>query len=267
CVVTIRPRGSPSSPDGPCVPEHRTISGVSSGGGLIKLNGPDGVIIDGSCGGAPLALTITNGNANAAVIWITSASASDGANNVTVENCIISGSPGVPAIAGIVSGSGTTLGGDAEAPNNNITIQDNNIFRVQNSCYLRGTAAGADSGWVVTGNTFGSTVAADKNIFRGMLVANCQGFLISGNTINGVVSTASSTSKMTGIQTALVINGGTIEKNKISDIKQINPGTYGATGIDLTGGNNILVKNNFVSDVNHDMSGGLAFSTVFGVFG
>ena len=74
-------------------------------------------------------------------------------------------------------------------------------------------------------------------------------------------------SKTTGIQTALVINGGTIEKNKISDVKQINPGTYGATGIDLTGGNNILVKNNFVSDVNHDMSGGAAFSTLFGVFG
>ena len=34
-----------------------------------------------------------------------------------------------------------------------------------------------------------------------------------------------------------------------------------------TGGNNILVKNNFVSDINHDMSGGIAFSTTFGLFG
>ena len=46
-----------------------------------------------------------------------------------------------------------------------------------------------------------------------------------------------------------------------------NTGTYGATGIDMTGGNNILVKNNFVSDVNHNQSGGIAFSTTFGVFG
>ena len=267
CIVTIRRPGMIDSPNGSCVNPVRTISGVSTGSGLIKLNGPDGVIIDGSCGGLPFGLTITNGNANAAVIWIASASASDGANNITVENCVISGAPGVTAIAGIVSGSGTILGGDAEAPNNNITIQNNNIFRVQNSCYLRGTTAGTDTGLVVTGNTFGSTVAGDKNIFRGMLVGNSTGFLIRGNTINGVVSTASSTSKTTGIQTALVINGGTIEKNVISDIKQINPGTYGATGIDLTGGNNILVKNNFVSDVNHDMSGGAAFSTLFGVFG
>ena len=35
----------------------------------------------------------------------------------------------------------------------------------------------------------------------------------------------------------------------------------------MTGGNNILVKNNFISDINHDMTGGIAFSTTFGVFG
>lgn len=265
CNVTIRPRGMLNSPNGG-VP--RTISGTSVGGGLIKLNGPDGVTIDGSIGGGGTdrSLTITNGNANATVIWIASASASDGANNITVKNCNISGNPGVIAVAGILSGSGTTLGNDAEAQNNNITIQNNNIFRVQNSCYLRGTATGTDTGLVVTGNTFGSTVAGDKNIFRGMGVFNSTGFLVTGNTINGVVSAAGDTSKMTGIQTGLVINGGTIEKNKISDIKQIHTGTYGATGIDLTG-NNILVKNNFVSDVNHDNSGGIAFSTLFGVFG
>ena len=100
-----------------------------------------------------------------------------------------------------------------------------------------------------------------------MLVGNCTGFLVTGNTIAGVQSTSTSTAKMTGIQTALVINGGTIEKNTIRDIKQINTGTYGAAGIDMTGGNNILVRNNFISDINHDMTGGIAFSLTFGVFG
>ena len=85
-------------------------------------------------------------------------------------------------MVGILSGSGTTLGSDAEAANNNILISNNNIFRVQNSCYLRGTTAGTDTGWAIACNTFGSGMAADKNIFRGMLVGNCQGFLISGNT-------------------------------------------------------------------------------------
>ena len=53
----------------------------------------------------------------------------------------------------------------------------------------------------------------------------------------------------------------------IRDIKQINTVTYGAAGIDMTGGNNILVRNNFISDINHDMSVGAAFSLTFGCFG
>ena len=72
--------------------------------------------------------------------------------------------------------------------------------------------AGTDTGLVATGNTFGSTVPGDKNTFRGIGVFNSTGFLITNNTINGVVSTTTSTSKMTGIQTGLAINGGTIEK-------------------------------------------------------
>ena len=135
----------------------RTISG-NNAAGLIKINGADNVTIDGSAsGGNDRSLTITNANTGATVIWIASASASNGANNATVKNCNISGSAGVVAVAGILAGSGTTLGNDAEAANNNITVTNNNIFRVQNSCYLRGTTAGTDTGWMVTSNIFGSS--------------------------------------------------------------------------------------------------------------
>jgi hypothetical protein len=122
---------------------------------------------------------------------------------------------------------------------------------------MRGTTFAADTGWVVTGNICGSTVAADKNTLRGIRVGNCQGFLISGNTVSGIASTPAGTTKVAGIQTNLVINGGTITQNKVRDIKQLNAGqTVAAVGIDLAGGNNIVVTNNFVSDLNHDMSGG-----------
>ena len=46
-----------------------------------------------------------------------------------------------------------------------------------------------------------------------------------------------------------------------------NTTTFGAFGIILNGGNNHVVKNNFVSNINHNMAGGAAFSTTFGVFG
>ena len=43
--------------------------------------------------------------------------------------------------------------------------------------------------------------------------------------------------------------------------------TFAAYGIDLNGGNNAVLRNNFVSNVNHDMSGGAAFGPAFGVMG
>ena len=266
--IVINPNGD-SSPTNtitikPANAQTVAING-NSATGIIRINGADYVIIEGNNGGMMATdegdlptrdLTITNSNAAGVCVWITSFSFSDGANNSTVQDCNLSGSPGVQPLAGVLSGSGVTLGNDAEFANNNILVQNNNIFRVQTSCDLRGTTLAADTGWVVTGNICGSTVAADKNNLRGIRVGNCQGFLISGNTVSGIASTPASSTRVAGIQTNLVINGGTITQNKIRDIMQLNPGTVGAAGIDLAGGNNIVVTNNFVSDVNHDMSGG-----------
>ena len=239
-TVTIKPIGAP-----------RTISGTSVGStGLIKLNAADGVTIDGSLsGGTDRSLTITNANATGAVVWIASLTG-NGATGNAVKNCVLSGGPGVTAVAGVMAGSGTTFGGLAEAPNSNNTIQNNSIFRVQNSAFLSGAAA-LDQNWLITGNTFGSTVAADKNIFRGMFLANAQSFVISNNTINGVVSTATSTSNMSGIQLSTALNGGSVFGNKISDIKQTNTTGYGAHGINIAGSaaSNLSVFNNFIWDV------------------
>jgi S-layer family protein/all-beta uncharacterized protein len=241
-TLTLKPSGA-----------ARTISGTSTGGGLVVLNGADRVVIDGSLsGGTDRSLTITNGNASGTVIWIASASASNGANNNTIKNCTISGNTGTIPIAGVLSGSGVTLGNDAESPNSNNTIQNNAIFRAQNAMYLRGNSTTLDQNWMVTGNTFGSTVAADKLIFRGMLIGNAQSFTISGNTINGVSSTISSSSTMSGILAAFKISGGTISGNKISDIKQTNTTGWGSNGIYLatsTTTSNLTVSNNFIFDV------------------
>ncbi|MEP6820984.1 MAG: hypothetical protein ABI946_01395, partial [Chthoniobacterales bacterium] len=169
-----------------------TISGTGTALALIKLNGADNVTIDGSLtAGTDRSLTLTFGNASGVVVWIASASASDGANNNTVKNCIISGNSGVTVISGILTGSGTTLGGDAEAANSNNTIMNNAIFRAQNACFLRGAPLpNFDQNWLVTGNNFGSAVAADKLTFRGMLIGNAVNFAVRLNTISGLASIA-----------------------------------------------------------------------------
>jgi hypothetical protein len=248
-TVLIKPSLGPIA--GPIKP--RMISGTSTGSGLIKLNGADGVTIDGSFGGGTdRNMAIANGNAGATVIWIASAGASNGASNNTVKNCLISGNTGVTAVAGILSGSGTVFGGEAEAPNSNNTIRNNAIFRVQNSAFLVGNGMSFDQNWQVIGNTFGSTVAADKNTFRGMLIGNADGFGINGNTITGIVSPTDSTSTTTGIQVGFAAGNGQIIGNKISDIKQTNPEGWGANGIWLVQSSTtaqVFVVNNFISDV------------------
>jgi hypothetical protein len=242
-TVLIKPSGA-----------ARTISGTSASTGLIKLNGADNVTIDGSLsGGTDRSLTITNGNTGATVIWIASAGAADGATGNTVKNVILSGNTGATIIAGVLAGSGTTFGGDAESPNSNNTIQNTRIFRVQNAAFLRGpTAAPFDQNWLITGNDWGSTVAADKLIFRGMLIGNAQNFTVSNNVINGISSTTTTSSTMTGIQIALLVNGGTVTGNKISDVKHNNTTGWGSNGIYFTSSSaasNVTVANNFISDV------------------
>ena len=247
--LTIKPSGGP-----------RTISGTSAASsGLIVLNGADNVTFDGSLsGGTDRSLTITNNQTGTStVIWIKSASAGNGAGNNTIKNCIINGAVGATATttAGILTGSGVTIGGDAEAANSNNTIQNNWIYRVQNSLYLRGgaTAPVFDQNWVVSGNVFGSTAStADKNIFRGMLIGNAQNFTINGNTVNGIQSTTTTTAAMSGIQVALLVDGGFIVNNTIRDIKNVSASGTGAYGMQIgttSAAANVTIANNFVSDI------------------
>lgn len=249
-TVTFRPLGA-----------ARTISGTSaSSAGLITLNGADRIVFDGSLnalGGNDRSLTITNNQTSTTtVFWIRSQNASNGATNNTIRNCIINGAPGPlsTTTAGILTGSGTTLGNDAEAANSNNTIQNNWIYRVQNSLYLRGgaTAPVFDQNWNVTGNELGSTVAADKNIFRGMLIGNSANFVVSDNTVHGVLSTTTTTASMSGIQLALLLSNGSVTNNVISDIKNQSASGTGAAGISIIAtstNSNVTIANNFVSDV------------------
>jgi hypothetical protein len=246
--VTIKPSGG-----------ARVVSGTSAtSSALIILNGADRVTIDGSLtGGTDRSLTITNNQATTGiVIWMRSPSASDGATNNTVKNCVINGAPGPNSttVAGVLTGSGVTLGSPAEAANSNNTIQNNWIHRVQNSLFLAGGTAAAnfDQNWMIADNEMGSANPADRNIFRGMLIGNASNFTITRNFVHGIQSTATTTAAMNGIQLAFMVNTGTITRNVISDIKNISATGTGAFGITVSAtstASNVTIANNFVSDI------------------
>ncbi|MEO6489860.1 MAG: hypothetical protein ABIO04_07980 [Ferruginibacter sp.] len=225
----------------------------SSATSLLQLNGADYVTIDGSntVGGTTRNLSLTNTAASSnAVLWITSASTSNGATNNTIKYCNIFGANSSGTIACVLTGGGVTAGTDAEFPNNNNTIQNNLLYRAQNGVYQRGKTGSNDLNWLITENNIGSVTAADKMGFRGIGIVNSQNFNITKNVINGVLST--STSTMTGIGFFLGINTGTVSNNNISDIKNTNTTGYGCNGIYLgsnTTAANLNVVNNFIFDI------------------
>lgn len=226
---------------------------TSSATTTIKLMGADNVTIDGSntVGGTTRNLTIVNSGASGVVVQVASASASDGATNNTLKNCIVRGT-GTSTIGAFLAGSGTTLGGEAEAPNSNNTVSNNQFSIAQNGFYIRGNSTTLDANWLIENNDIGSTTSSDKLTYRGLLIGNAQNYIIRGNRIMGVVSSATSTSTTTGIQLSFVHNGGSIYNNRISDIKQLNTDGYGCNGMYFAASSttsNITVYNNFIYDI------------------
>ncbi len=242
-TITIKPGGGP-----------RSISGASSGGtALLKLNGADRVTIDGSSsGGSDRSLTITNSNADGAVVWIASASGTDGATNNTVKNCNVVGSGSTGTLCGILAGSGSSFGSSADAPNSGNTIQNNVITKVQDAVHLDGKTGTFDQNWTITGNTFGSSVPAEKLSKRGLFLADVQNFSITNNDIRGISTPVDSPDTISGISVGGGSRDGSISGNRIADIKQTNPDGWGSNGILLAvsaDSANLTVANNFISDV------------------
>ncbi|GEN75937.1 T9SS type A sorting domain-containing protein [Chryseobacterium hagamense] len=233
----------------------------------IKFNGADNVTVDGS-NNATTSRNLTISNSYVAttgttptVLWVSS-TATDGAENITIRNTNFAGSSSTGTVGTLIV-SGSTLGA-AEVPNNNFSAINNTFVRAQNGIFAVGNATNTDTGWIIRNNVIGSAVTADKMLFRGIAVQNAKNFEVSGNTITGVVLPASSTNTSQGILLGAAVTNGTVFKNRISDIKQLNTAGYGAVGLYINSNvaaSNLLIYNNIINDVagtGYALGGGLA---------
>lgn len=224
------------------------ITGVN-GQALLKLNGADRIIIDGSNNGTNsqnLTITNTDINSSATNIWISASSSTDGANYNVIKNCKINspynlGSPVV--LAGIFS--------SANAANSNNTIQNNEIKGVVTAIGITGRMpTGFDQNWLITGNKLGSTVVAEMLGLEGIAMEGCANFTISGNEILGIRNISSTTDFLSGILFGNYTGSGQVYNNQIHDIKFNS--IWGCNGICLASNNpaaGIQVYNNFIWDI------------------
>lgn len=158
---------------------------------------------------------------------------------------------------------------------NGATVSDNTVGNFDAADGENDTGIWLASGTInaaVSGNTVSTLGYTGTSTFLAYGIRDSGGATASGNSITAnTVSAITSNGAVTSGPTVVGIensSGGTIiQRNNVQGVNATNTGTYGAAGINLSTGNNVVVRNNFISNVMGDMTGGAAFSTTFGIFG
>jgi len=256
------------------------------------------VILFGSVGATPVTndtlkncIVINGANTSSAVV-ISDATVLGNAglfSNITIQNNDVQ-----RAFVGVFATGGTTPQGGSNLVYTQNTLNTSGANAIRNvGLYMQGvlgatvsqntvgnfsnTEGENDTGiWLASGT--GNSTASGNTVnnlgmtlttaFAPFGIRESSGLAASGNNIAGNTVTNLSTTGGTGLRGIAVGSGGvTVQSNKIQGIINNNTGTFGSFGIDVVAGNDDVIKNNFVSDVNHNMTGGAAFGPDFGVIG
>jgi hypothetical protein len=218
---------------------------------------------------------IINGSQNSSAVILTDLAGTAGYfNNITIQNNSIQKAYiGIYNLATAFAGNGTGLnisGNDLNTSGTNsirligiyvqgfdgATIANNNIGNNTNIADVTNlTGIWFATGTInstISGNTISNisgTAGAPRGVVVTSAVANAN-INVSGNTISGM--TTSSTGTAIGLWVGSTTSGVTVEKNKISNIKNTNTGGWGCNGIYLASTlnpANIKVVNNVIYDV------------------
>jgi hypothetical protein len=260
-----------------------TVISASSTTSIIKLNGANFIILDGSivsttnssC--APIAtasrdlsLTNTSTASATAVIWLSSAGAGLGATNNTVKNCILSNGVDQSITAtdnyDIVSCGATitTFPPPDGLSNNSNTFENNALLKANWGIYLRGAVASSNTGNVIRQNLVGPASFGNTQLRKGGIIVQHQnGVLINANEVrfvgNQVAQVVAGTDHVgIGIGGAdgpsplsSNVTNASVTHNTVHDI--VCEKTFSAIGIELAATNasatNNLVANNMIYNI------------------
>ncbi|MEP7010695.1 MAG: hypothetical protein ABJC13_10260 [Acidobacteriota bacterium] len=256
------------------------------------------VVLIGSVGATPVTndtlknCVVINGANTSSAVVISDATVLGSAglfSNITIQNNDVE-----KAFVGVFATGGTTPQGGSNLVYTQNTLTTSGANAIRNvGLYMQGVLGATvsqntvgnfsnvegenDTGiWLATG-TGNATVSGNTVNNLGMTLTTAfapfgmresSGLAAANNNFSGNTVTNLSTTGSTGLRGMTVqSNGVTVQSNKIQGIINNNTGTFGAFGIDVVAGNDAVIKNNFISDVNHNMTGGAAFSPDFGVVG
>jgi hypothetical protein len=256
---------------------------VGGNGGASATDAPT-ALTSVTTNNAPTGTTINNFNvANNSVISVAraiyfNAAAASCADNVVINNNLIgdqstpTGTPPYTSISNSVYTKGIYVAGA-----NAVNISNNTMKNILSFVSTLMTAIELNS-------AIGSSVTISNNNIEGVVNNNTanssnaigiqvssasSSYTIESNTIKNVQIVGTGfTPKPIGIAlTAATATSGFVSRNNISYIHNLMTGTGGAYGMNLTGGNNIVFANNFIYNINQDITGGTSFGITFGIYG
>jgi hypothetical protein len=277
-----------------------------SGRGVLELNGADNVTIDGdnpNSAGTNRNLTIScvgdpEMSYTSVVRLAVATAAVTSANGNTVKNCILNGSATGRNVAtatssilsefttfGILVGgrastsspttaplpiTSTTTAVGAPGTATSFHADNNQINACARGIAVMGSVTSFANLLSITNNVIGdASPSSTTTVYgRGITIQGFDNTTLAGNTVRNMAWFVGA--PQMGIALGAEVSSGTravLERNVVSGVNNRSTGTFGAYGINLNAGDDVTVRNNAVSGVTGDISGGTAFSTAFGLFG
>ncbi len=195
------------------------------------------------------------------------------ASSLTISNNVI-GTPGALVGAPPFAAPATTVytKGIWIAGANGISVSGNTMQNILSFVATTMTAveltAAIGASVSITNNTVvGLVNNGSTSIAKGIQISSATGnYVLAGNTVSNVQSSANA-SGTAGIDVGGTVTSALVERNQVSTVYNRNAGAFGAWGLSVGAGTAVTVRNNFIRDVNANMTGGGAFSTTFGLIG
>ncbi|MBZ0199778.1 MAG: hypothetical protein K8H86_07920 [Ignavibacteriaceae bacterium] len=247
---------------------NKTISG-SYAGGLIRLNGADGITFDGRFSGSGNYLTVSNTStsANSAAFQLISLGTGAGASNNTIRNCnIAAGSNSVTSTFGIFVGGAAISTSGTGNDNDNVTISYNTIGKAHYGVYAAATSAGVNNNLAITHNEIGSSNAAEYIYKYGLYIVQADGGDFSSNHIYNM---SSATATPHGMYIGAGVINSSISRNEINNITYTGSGGSGGRGIYVNTGNaasSLTIDNNIIYNIGGDGYPSYSLSSMVGIY-
>ncbi len=247
----------------------RIIQG-SYAGGLIRLNGADRVIIDGSHrdSGRYFQIRNTSTASNIATIQLIGlGSDTSGATDNIIKNCVLStGATSGNSIVVKLGGAGFPY--ERVAGNHRNKILNNLIYQGSVGIANMGNTGGNTSnGTVIAGNIIGADDGSTTENLRlyGLALDYNSHTLIENNLIQNIRNTGAQQSW--GIQCLNGFDSGMVVNNVIRNVVGGGGGgAMGGRGLEVRAGNGVVVTNNMISGISGPGSDNLSSTSNVGIY-